>query len=57
MTYAHGELTEKIIGEAYYVFNQLGGGYLEKVYENALGHRLRQLPLRVEAAVSNCCAL
>jgi GxxExxY protein len=30
------ELTEKIIGCAYEVFKELGSGYLEKVYENAM---------------------
>lgn len=38
--YKHSELTEKIIGEAYFVFNTLGFGFLEKVYENALYRRL-----------------
>ncbi len=30
------EITEKIIGCAYTVANELGAGFLEKVYENAL---------------------
>ena len=30
------ELTEKIIGIFYKVYNQLGYGFLEKVYENAM---------------------
>ena len=34
--YIHSELTEKIIGCAYEVYNQLGYGFLEKVYENAM---------------------
>src|SRR4030065_1399008 len=34
--YIFPELTEKIIGCAYTVFNTLGSGFLEKVYENAL---------------------
>ena len=33
-------ITEKIIGCAYAVANNLGCGFLEKVYENALAHRL-----------------
>jgi len=32
----HEELTEKIIGVFYRVYNCLGYGFLEKVYENAL---------------------
>ena len=30
------ELTEKVIGCAYHVHGQLGSGFLERVYENAL---------------------
>ena len=36
------ELTGKIIGCAYKVSNELGCGFLEKVYENALAHELRK---------------
>ena len=32
----HKELTEKIIGCAYKVYNKLGYGFLENVYEKAL---------------------
>ena len=32
----HEQLTEKIIGASYVVHNELGWGFLEKVYENAL---------------------
>lgn len=39
--YKYSELTEKIIKEAYYVYNKLGYGFLEKVYENALCVRLK----------------
>ncbi|MCA9075100.1 MAG: GxxExxY protein [Planctomycetaceae bacterium] len=38
----HGDLTEKIIGAYYHVYNSLGYGFLEKVYENALTHTLRK---------------
>lgn len=41
-------LTEKIIGCAYTVSNELGCGFLEKVYENALAHELRKQGMRVE---------
>ena len=32
----YGELSEQIIKSFYHVFNSLGSGFLEKVYENAL---------------------
>lgn len=52
----HGELTEKIIGCCFEVINELGPGFLETVYEKALGVTLRdkgldakeQVPLRVQ---------
>jgi GxxExxY protein len=42
------EITEKIIGCAYRVANELGCGFYEKVYENALVHELRKIGLAVE---------
>jgi len=42
------ELTGKIIGAFYQVYNDLGYGFLEKVYENALAHKLRQAGLIVQ---------
>jgi len=39
----HEEITGKIIGAAFEVYNTLGYGFLEKVYENAL---IRELQLR-----------
>ncbi len=41
-------ITEKVIGCAYTVGNELGHGFLEKVYENALAHELRRAKLNVE---------
>ena len=32
----HSDVTEKIIAAYYHVYNTLGYGFLEKVYENAL---------------------
>lgn len=40
-------LTERIIGSAYRVHNELGPGFLEKVYENALAHELSKAGLSV----------
>ena len=34
--FKHNELTEKIIAVFYKVYNKLGYGFLEKVYENAM---------------------
>ncbi len=39
----HKELTSKIINSFYKVYNTLGFGFLEKVYENALVITLRKL--------------
>ena len=39
----HEEITGQIIGAAFEVYNLLGYGFLEKVYENAL---IRELQLR-----------
>jgi GxxExxY protein len=44
----HSELTEVIIGTFYEVYNELGHGFLESVYENALAMALREKGLRVE---------
>ena len=41
-------ITEKIIGCAYKTTNELGCGFLEKVYENALAYEIRKLDLKVE---------
>jgi GxxExxY protein len=42
------ELTERIIGCAFKVLNELGCGFLEKVYENSLVHELRKAGLIAE---------
>ncbi len=39
------ELSHKVIGCAYKVSNELGAGFLEKVYENALLHELKKAGL------------
>ena len=44
----HADMTEKIIGAFYKVYNTLGYGFSEKVYENALAIELRKLGLKVE---------
>lgn len=43
--YEYSTVTEKIIGCAYRVANQLGIGFLEKVYENALALEMEKAGL------------
>jgi GxxExxY protein len=43
----HKNITDRIPGGFYTVNNQLGYGFLEKVYENALAIQLRKLGLQV----------
>ena len=43
------ELTHKIIGAAYKVFNTLGFGFLESIYKNAMIVELAKNNLKVEA--------
>lgn len=45
----HEELTGSIIGVFYSVYNELGFGFLEKVYQNAMMIALRNEGLKVEA--------
>ncbi len=49
--YLHSELTDKIIGCAYDVYNQLGYGFLEKVYENAMMIKLSQREIEARQQV------
>lgn len=49
--YKHRELTSKILKAFYTVYNRLGYGFLEKVYENALIIELRRMGLRCEQQV------
>lgn len=43
----HSELTKTIIGCAFDVSNEIGAGFLESVYENALAIALRQFGVAV----------
>jgi GxxExxY protein len=45
----HNEITDKIIKAFYQVYNTLGYGFLEKVYENGLIIELKKLGLNVIA--------
>ena len=44
----HSELTEIIIGCAYKVYNTLGFGFLESVYENCMAIELKNFSLSYE---------
>jgi GxxExxY protein len=48
----HGEITEKIIGAFYDVYNELGFGFLESVYHKAMLIALVDLGLSVETQVN-----
>jgi len=48
-TYKHSELTDLIIGVFYEVYNELGFGFLESVYRNALQLALIEKGLSVES--------
>lgn len=44
----HGEMTEAIIKSFYHVYNTLGYGFLEKVYENSLKLSLEKVGFKVQ---------
>lgn len=46
--FKHSELTELVIKSFYKVYNTLGFGFLEKVYENALASELTKSGLYIE---------
>lgn len=48
----HQELTKRIIGVFFEVYNELGSGFLESVYVEALALALREAGLRVEREMS-----
>ena len=45
----HEELTKKIIAAAYTVYNKMGFGFLESVYEKCLLIELRKAGLQAES--------
>lgn len=47
INYKHSDLSEQIIKAFYKVYNTLGYGFLEKVYENALFFELESIGLNV----------
>ena len=48
----HSELTEKIIGVYYDVYNEIGHGFLESVYSNCMHRALTQAGLSAQREVS-----
>ncbi|UPZ14098.1 GxxExxY protein [Flavobacterium humidisoli] len=49
MNLLHEELTDTIIKTFYEVYNELGYGFLERVYQNSLYLELKSKGLKVEA--------
>lgn len=49
MELLHKELTDKILKAFYDVYNELGYGFLEKVYQNSLFIELKSRGFKVEA--------
>jgi GxxExxY protein len=47
----HSEVTEKVIGVFFEVYNELGGGFLESVYQEAMRIALSHTGLRVAMEV------
>ena len=45
--FKHGDITQRIIGVFYDVYNELGHGFLESVYQKALGLALNAAGLKV----------
>jgi GxxExxY protein len=45
-SYKHSDITEKIIKVFYIVYNRLGHGFLEKVYENSMMLELKNFGLK-----------
>ena len=50
-TLKHGELSHKIIAVAHNVHKELGHGFLEKVYKNALAMELQEAGLKCDLEV------
>jgi GxxExxY protein len=50
--FKHGDLTKEIIGIFYEVYNELGHGFLESVYENSFAIALREKGFEVHQQVA-----
>jgi GxxExxY protein len=49
MVLRHKELTQELINTFYHVYNELGYGFLEKVYQNSMFLELKERGFYVEA--------
>ena len=49
--FRHGEITEKIIGVFFDVFNELGHGFLESVYQKSLELALNDAGINVRRKI------
>ncbi|WP_372645541.1 GxxExxY protein [Ancylomarina sp.] len=49
--YKHSDITSMVLKAFFNVYNELGYGFIEKVYENAMVIELRDLGLNVEQQV------
>lgn len=49
--FKHGDLTDKIIGTFYEVYNELGFGFLESIYEEAMIIALEAKGLKIQQQV------
>jgi GxxExxY protein len=50
-SYKHSDVTDKIIKAFYIVYNKLGYGFLEKVYENSMMIELAKVGLNVRKQI------
>jgi len=49
--FKHGEITQKVIGVFYEVYNELGHGFLESVYEKSLEIALSSMGVKVRRQI------
>lgn len=50
--FLHSDLTQSSIGAFYEVYNELGHGFVESVYENALAHAIRGKGVEVHQQIA-----
>lgn len=55
--YKYSDITDKVIRAFYNVYNKLGYGFLEKVYERAMVIELRKMVLQVIVRFLSLCTM